>query len=111
VQLLLVEFTKLRKSRVARKTTHWHGTLRHSGPFFSVIPAKAGIPLSLATSESQRSAKRTRIIRWIPACAGMAEEGGNGREGFIRWMPAGFLHRLLDTKQYVSRTSTATAAL
>jgi len=49
---------KPRKSIAARKTTRWHDTLRHSGPFFSVIPAKAGIPLSLATSASQRSAKR-----------------------------------------------------
>ena len=50
--------------------------------------------LFLLRPRNRKGARSARIIHWIPAYAGMAEEGGNGREGFIRWMPAGFLHSL-----------------
>jgi len=67
-----------------------------------------------------KGARSARIIHWIPACAGMAEGGalfagcpqgfytdcfagmarwgrGNGGVGFIRWVPAEFLHSLFRT--------------
>ena len=63
----------------------------------------ASLWLSVASSLRPEGARSARFIRWIPAFAGMARWGhgngegghGNGGVGFIRWMPIGFLHRLL----------------
>ena len=101
---------KPRKSRTARKTTHWHGKYppfprrressanRARNAHIRAMAAAGGgasLWLSAAPSPRPEGARSARFLCWIPACAGMAGWGhGNGGVGFIRWMPAGFLHSL-----------------
>ena len=109
----------LRESRTARKTTRWHGKYppfpRRACPWLEqgressanrarnahirgIAAGGGGASLwpPAASSLRPEGARSARVIRWIPACAGMARWGhGSGGVGFIRWMPIGFLHRLL----------------
>ena len=81
---------KTRKSRTARKTTYWHGkyppfprrressaNTARNAHIRAMAPAGGGASLWLSAAPSLRpeGARSARLIRWIPACAGMARGG------------------------------------